>query len=178
MSDNPCAELEQRYQALLEYVASADLLAPRQIVIETGLADKLMQEMRDRIAALELDNRMWKETCAARGEYIEELEKKLLASRGAAPETFDSDEWIKELTLSELRITLRRISDDRDHERQRAEAAEAKLALVPAYAYYYAEVASKGDEPDTFFEWLEGVSSYTGPFAGAPGVFDRDSEEQ
>lgn len=43
----------------------------------------------------------------------------------------------------------------------RAEAAEAKLARVDQYAAYYNTVASKGDAPETFTDWLGGAANWS-----------------
>ena len=50
----------------------------------------------------------------------------------------------------------------------RAEAAEAKLALVPAYADYYASVVAQGDAPYTFDEWRNGANRELNPYATHP----------
>jgi hypothetical protein len=43
----------------------------------------------------------------------------------------NNDKWIDELNHDELRITLRRTIDDRNHERTRAEAAEQWQVHAP-----------------------------------------------
>lgn len=49
--------------------------------------------------------------------------------------------------------------------RQRTEAA---LALVPAYAEYYASVVAQGDAPDTFDDWRNGASREFNPYVTHP----------
>ena len=42
--------------------------------------------------------------------------------------------------------------------RSRAEDAEEKLTLIPAYADYYASVVAQGDAPETFEDWCGGAA--------------------
>ena len=42
--------------------------------------------------------------------------------------------------------------------RVRAEDAEEKLTLIPAYADYYASVVAQGDAPETFEDWCGGAA--------------------
>lgn len=65
-------------------------------------------------------------------------------------------------------------------ERARAEAAESKLAKVDEYAAYFNMVASKGDAPCSFADWLGGahdVAERARDWATAPRIEWSDEGE-